>query len=223
VERPLGPQRLLDWTAAANAGLHGSSLGAVDDLSPGAVAPRLRGRLGRPYRFEASCASTQRLLDGESEGAVAAADFQTEGRGRLGRRWEAPPGSSLMFSVVLEPAIPPERLPELTPLAGAAVADSIAALTGLATSVKEPNDVLVDGRKVAGILGEAVEGRVVLGIGVNVTQRADELPERPVFPATSLALEGIPADRAELLVEILARLEERYGAWRTALLLPAES
>jgi BirA family biotin operon repressor/biotin-[acetyl-CoA-carboxylase] ligase len=195
----------------------------VDDLSPGAVTPRLRGRLGRPYRFEVSCASTQRLLDGESEGAVAAADFQTEGRGRLGRRWEAPPGSSLMFSVVLEPGIPQERLPELTPLAGAAVADAIVTLTGLATSVKEPNDVLVDGRKVAGILGEAVDGRVVLGIGVNVTQRVEELPERPVFPATSLALEGVQAARAELLVEILARLEERYDAWRTGLLLPAES
>jgi BirA family transcriptional regulator, biotin operon repressor / biotin---[acetyl-CoA-carboxylase] ligase len=195
----------------------------VDDLSPGAVAPRVRGRFGWPYRFVESCASTQRLLERESEGAVAAADFQTEGRGRLGRRWDAPPGSSLMFSIVLEPGVPPERLPELTPLAGAAVADAIAALTGLATTVKEPNDVLVDGRKVAGILGEAVDGRVVLGIGVNVTQQAEELPERAAFPATSLALEGVGANRAELLAEILAQLEERYDAWRTGLLLPAES
>ena len=195
----------------------------MDDLSSGAVEPRLRGRLGRPYRFEASCDSTQRLLDGEREGAVAATDFQTEGRGRLGRRWEAPPRSSLLFSLVLEPGVPPERLPELTPLAGAAVADAVAALTGLPTTVKEPNDVLVAGRKVAGILGEAVDGRVVLGIGVNLLQRADELPERPVFPATSLALEGATVERAALLVEILARLEERYDAWRTALLFPARS
>ncbi|MGE5691422.1 MAG: biotin--[acetyl-CoA-carboxylase] ligase [Pseudomonadota bacterium] len=195
----------------------------MDELSPEAVAAVLRGRLGRPYRWEPTCASTQRLLDGEPEGAVAATDFQTEGRGRLGRRWEAPRGSSLMFSVVLAPDAPPERLAELTPLAGAAVADAIAAATGLATTMKEPNDVLVDGRKVAGILGEAADGRVVLGIGVNVGQRAAELPDRPVFPATSLALEGAEVGRGELLAEILARLEERYDAWRTALRLPATS
>ena len=186
----------------------------MDDLSPDVVLPRLRGRFGRPYRFEAACASTQRLLDGDPEGAVAATDFQSEGRGRLGRTWEAPPGSSLLVSLVLEPAVAPERLPELTPLAGRAVAEAVAALTGLATTVKAPNDVLVEDRKLAGILGEAAEGRVVLGIGVNVRQRAEELPERPVFPATSLALEGAEVDRAELLAEILARLESAYDAWR---------
>ena len=186
----------------------------MDDLSPDVVLPRLRGRFGRPYRFEAACASTQRLLDGDPEGAVAATDFQSEGRGRLGRTWETPPGSSLLVSLVLEPAVAPERLPELTPLAGRAVAEAVAALTGLATTVKAPNDVLVEDRKLAGILGEAAEGRVVLGIGVNVRQRAEELPERPVFPATSLALEGAEVDRAELLAEILARLESAYDAWR---------
>jgi BirA family biotin operon repressor/biotin-[acetyl-CoA-carboxylase] ligase len=185
----------------------------VDDLSAEAVEPLLRGRFGRPYRFEAEVASTQRLAAGQPEGAVVAADFQTEGRGRLGRRWEAPAGSSLMFSLALEPAVPVERLPELTPLAGHAVADAITATTGLATTVKAPNDVLVGGRKVAGVLGEAADGRVVLGIGVNLLQTADELPERPVFPATSLALEGAATGRAELLAEILARLEEAYDGW----------
>lgn len=185
----------------------------VDDLSPEVVLPRLRGRLGRPYRFEAVCASTQRLLDGQPEGAVAATDFQSEGRGRLGRSWVAPPGSSLLFSLVLEPGVPPERLPELTPLAGRVVAEAVTALTGLATTVKAPNDVLVEDRKLAGILGEAAEGRVVLGIGVNLRQRAGELPERPVFPATSLALEGAEVERADLLAEILARLEAAYDAW----------
>lgn len=186
----------------------------VDDLSPDVVLPLLRGRFGRPYRFVPACPSTQRLLDGHSEGAVAATDFQSEGRGRLGRSWEAPPGSSLLFSLVLEPAVAPERLPELTPLAGRAVADAVAALTGLATAVKEPNDVLVDGRKLAGILGEAAEGRVVLGIGVNVRQSPEELPDRPVYPATSLALERSDVGRSELLAEILARLESAYDAWR---------
>jgi BirA family transcriptional regulator, biotin operon repressor / biotin---[acetyl-CoA-carboxylase] ligase len=186
----------------------------VDDLTPDVVLPRLRGRFGRPYRFEHACASTQRLLDGQPEGAVAATDFQSEGRGRLGRSWEAPPGLSLLFSLVLEPAVPPERLPELTPLAGRSVADAVAALTRLATTVKEPNDVLVDGRKLAGVLGEAADGRVLLGIGVNLRQQPDELPERPVFPATSLALEGVEVARADLLAEILARFESAYDAWR---------
>jgi BirA family transcriptional regulator, biotin operon repressor / biotin---[acetyl-CoA-carboxylase] ligase len=186
----------------------------VDDLTPEAVLPRLRGRFGRPYRFERACTSTQRLLGGLPEGAVAATDFQSGGRGRLGRSWEAPPRSSLLFSLVLEPAVTPERLPELTPLAGRAVADAVTTLSGLATTVKAPNDVLVEGRKLAGILGEAAEGRVVLGIGVNVRQQPEELPERSVFPATSLALEGVELARADLLAEILARLESAYGAWR---------
>ena len=186
----------------------------MDDLTPDVVLPRLRGRFGRPYRFERECASTQRLLDGQPEGAVAATDFQSEGRGRLGRSWEAPPASSLLFSLVLEPRVAPERLPELTPLAGRAVADAVTALTGLATTVKAPNDVLVEDRKLAGILGEAADGRVVLGIGVNLRQQSEELPERPVFPATSLALEGVEVVRADLLAEILARLESAYDAWR---------
>jgi BirA family biotin operon repressor/biotin-[acetyl-CoA-carboxylase] ligase len=74
--------------------------------------------------------------------------------------------------------------------------------------------VLVEDRKVAGILGEAAGGRVVLGIGVNLRQRPEELPERPAYPATSLALEGAEVGRADLLAEILARLESAYGAWR---------
>ena len=185
----------------------------MDELTPDVVLPRLRGRFGRPYRFEPSCPSTQRLLDGQPEGAVAATDFQSDGRGRLGRSWEAPPGSSLLFSLVLEPALPAERLPELTPLAGHAVAEAVTALTGLATAVKDPNDVLVDGRKLAGILGEAADGRVLLGIGVNVRQLPGELPERPVFPATSLALEGAEVERGDLLAEILVRLESAYDAW----------
>jgi BirA family biotin operon repressor/biotin-[acetyl-CoA-carboxylase] ligase len=174
------------------------------------VVPHLRGRFGRPYTFVARCASTQRLLDGAGEGAVVATDEQTEGRGRLGRTWHAPLGSSLLFSFVLEPDVPADRLPELSLVAGAAVADALAARANVETSLKHPNDVLVGGRKVAGILAESADGRVVLGVGVNVTQSRDELP---VETATSLALEGAKVDRAELLAEILERLESRYDRW----------
>jgi BirA family biotin operon repressor/biotin-[acetyl-CoA-carboxylase] ligase len=161
------------------------------------------------------CTSTQRLLDrAMPEGAVAVADEQTQGRGRMGRMWVAPPGTSLLVSVALRPEVTPERLPTLTVAAAEAVAEVVAAL-GLDATVKEPNDVLVAGRKVAGVLAEASEGNVTLGLGINVSQTAEELPERPVFPATSLALElGAAPDRAELLVELLLALERRYDAWR---------
>src|SRR5919204_3755977 len=102
--------------------------------------PQLRGRFGRPFTFVERCTSTQRLLDGAPEGAVAAAGEQTEGRGRLGRTWHAPVGTSLLFSIVLEPRVPPAQLHELSLVAGAAVAEAVEAETGLRTRVKHPND-----------------------------------------------------------------------------------
>ena len=177
------------------------------------VVPQLRGRFGRPYTFVDRCASTQRLLDGAREGSVVATDEQTEGRGRLGRTWQAPAGSSLLFSIVLEPNMPSGRLPELSLMAGAAVAEALAAQANVKATIKHPNDVLLGGRKLAGILAESAEGRVVLGIGVNVTQARDELPSDADPPATSLALEGVHADRGELLAAILERLEAHYDRW----------
>ena len=185
------------------------------DLAPEAVLPRLRGRLGRPYTFVERVTSTQALLAPDApEGAVAVTDAQTEGRGRLGHRWEAPAGTSLLFSLALRPDVPPERLPELTPLAANALADAIGALTGLEATVKFPNDVLVRGRKIAGILGEAREGLVVLGTGVNVNVPAGELPTAVATPATSLLVEaGAPTDRGALLVGVLDVFEGRYDDW----------
>ena len=177
--------------------------------------PRLRGRFGRPYLYVPVCASTQRLLSRDApEGALAVTDEQTEGRGRLGRRWDAAPRTSILASLLLRPAVARERLPTLTPVAGRACAEAIAAVTGLTPTVKFPNDVLVGGRKAAGILAEASNGRVVLGIGVNVNQTAEELPTAVHVPATSLRVEsGRTFERAELLVELLERLEIRYEEW----------
>jgi BirA family transcriptional regulator, biotin operon repressor / biotin---[acetyl-CoA-carboxylase] ligase len=142
------------------------------------------------------------------------ADEQTEGRGRLGRRWEAPPGTSLLCSVQLRPAVEAGRYPELTIVGAEACAEAIAATTGLEPALKHPNDVLVNGRKTAGVLGEAGEGRVVLGIGINVNVPEPELPGDVRIPATSLLVEsGRVVDRIELLVELLASLERRYQAW----------
>ena len=179
------------------------------------MVPRLRGRFGNPYLYAEVTPSTQRLLgDAHSEGAVALTEEQTEGRGRLGRRWLSPPGVSLLFSVLLEPPVEPQRLPELTLVAGRACADAIAAVAGVTPEIELPNDILLSGRKVAGILAEAREGRVVLGIGVNVNVAEDELPRDVDRPATSLLVETTrEVDRAELLVELLARLERAYDDW----------
>ena len=190
----------------------------ADSLAADAVLPRLRGRFGREYTFVERCDSTQRLLPEDApEGAVSATDEQTAGRGRLGRAWLAPPGSSVLASIVLRPDVPTARLAELSVVAGRACAAAIAELTGLEPTVKWPNDVLVAGRKVAGILAEAREGRVVLGVGINVAQREGELPERAEHPATSLLLEtGTVLSRAELLAAFLDHLEREYDAWVAA-------
>ena len=189
----------------------------ADSLAPDAVRPLLRGRLGSVYRYAEVAPSTQRMLGEDSgEGAVAVAEEQTEGRGRLGRRWEAAPRSSILVSVLLVPAVEPPRLPELSLVAGGAVAQAIAEITGIEPAIKFPNDLLIGMRKVAGILAESSEGRVVLGIGVNVNQTAQELPADTLTPPTSLRVVlGEAVDRAPLLAAILLQLERDYDAWTT--------
>jgi len=187
----------------------------IDSLAPGEVEPLLRGRFGAVYRYEESYSSTQRLLAlDDPEGAIAVAEEQSAGRGRLGREWHAPARTSVLVSVLLRPAVEPPRLPELSLIAGGAVAEAIKAVTGLEPSIKFPNDLLIGGRKVAGILAESSEGRVVLGIGVNVNQTEAQLPRDAQTEPTSLRLElGEPVDRRTLLAEILLRLEDAYDAW----------
>jgi BirA family transcriptional regulator, biotin operon repressor / biotin---[acetyl-CoA-carboxylase] ligase len=187
-------------------------------LTPETVVPRLRGRFGHPYVFSEVCPSTQRLLgDEHPEGAVALTEEQTEGRGRLGRSWHSPPGVSLLFSLLLEPPVETARLPELTLVAGQAVAGAIAHVTRRTPEIKLPNDVLLGGKKTAGILAEARDGRVVLGIGVNVNVSAADLPQGIDPPATSLMLEtGHELDRLELLLVLLDGLEGAYDTWVAA-------
>jgi BirA family biotin operon repressor/biotin-[acetyl-CoA-carboxylase] ligase len=188
-----------------------------DSLAPDVLKPLLRGRFGHVYRYVESTDSTQRMLaEDESEGAIALAEVQTGGRGRLGRAWEAPAGTSVLVSVLLLPAVEPPRLPELSLVAGGAVAQAIAEVTGLEPAIKFPNDILVRSRKVAGILAESSEGRVVLGIGVNVNQTLEQLPTDAKTEPTSLRLElGGPVSRARLLAAILLQLELAYDDWVT--------
>jgi BirA family biotin operon repressor/biotin-[acetyl-CoA-carboxylase] ligase len=180
------------------------------------VEPLLTGRFGRPYTFVESAETTQSLLAVDApEGAVAAADVQTSGRGRLGRRWEAPPGTSVLCSVALRPPAH-RRIAELSLVGGMAAADAVEQVLALATQIKWPNDVMVNRFKVAGVLAEARGALVVLGIGINVNQTRDQLPPETTTPAGSLrTIDGVVRDRAPILADLLGHLELEYDAWCT--------
>jgi BirA family transcriptional regulator, biotin operon repressor / biotin---[acetyl-CoA-carboxylase] ligase len=175
--------------------------------------------IGEPRLHEPECESTQQLLldrAGElPDGAIATTDHQTAGRGRLGRDWEDTPGSSVLVSVLLRP--PAERsAPELSLVAAAATAEAVEIATSLSAQIKWPNDVMLNRRKVAGILAEMRGDDVVIGIGVNVNQTTAELPSKTRTPASSLrALTGSVYEREAVLARLLERLEIRYSAWRT--------
>jgi BirA family transcriptional regulator, biotin operon repressor / biotin---[acetyl-CoA-carboxylase] ligase len=170
---------------------------------------------------------------GAPEGAIVLADHQTAGRGRLGRVWVAPPGTSLMLSVVLRPPLPPGRAWGVASAAGVALAEAAEALVGAGVHValKWPNDLLVgtasDRRKAAGLLAESHAGGVVLlGMGVNVSQAPTDFPPELRAAATSLAAAaGTPVDRGELLAgwaprfvaayqDLLAGGQGLLAAWR---------
>ncbi len=193
---------------------------ALDAALTRAVAGCLpRSGLAGPLRAYRSIASTQALARswaeaGAPEGAVVLADHQTAGRGRRGRAWTAPPGTALLFSVVLRPPLPVARWPEIPLAAGCAVAEGLEVAAVVAARLKWPNDVLVASRKLAGILAEGVAGTppfVVLGIGVNVSQDEADWPPELAGRARSLAGLGAPVTRAHLLTAILLRLDAWYG------------
>ncbi len=159
--------------------------------------------------------------DGAPEGTVLVAEHQDAGRGRLDRVWTSPPRAGLTVSVLLRPDVPAARRGWLPLLTGVALAEAVTAVPGCRAALKWPNDLLAaDGSKLAGILAEAVSGAVVVGTGLNVSTRPDELPEG----ASSLAMEvGRTVDRAPVLLEFLRALERRYLRWTAALGDPVQS
>jgi len=187
------------------------------DLTPDAVLSRLTTRwLGRDLHVAEQVDSTnsrvaQRAREGAAHGMVVVAEQQVAGRGRLQREWHSPAGANLYFSVLLRPAWSPQTAPPLSLAAGVALAESVRAYLPRPPELKWPNDLLFEGRKLAGILVEAVMTRqvidfVVLGIGLNVNQ----LQFPPPLDKTAGSLRwaaGRPLDRAELLSAVLARLE----------------
>jgi BirA family transcriptional regulator, biotin operon repressor / biotin---[acetyl-CoA-carboxylase] ligase len=150
---------------------------------------------------------------GAEEGVVIIAEEQYAGRGRLGRSWETPPRAAVLMSLLLRPRLPVHALPLLPLLTGVAVVESVRGVGRAPATLKWPNDVLVTGRKLGGILVERLDDAVVVGIGINVSTRADEAA---VTTATSLALEGGATDREPLVKELLRSFSRRYRAFLDA-------
>jgi BirA family biotin operon repressor/biotin-[acetyl-CoA-carboxylase] ligase len=178
--------------------------------------------IGRDIRVFEETTSTNDVVeklarDGVREGVVVFAESQTSGRGRLGRKWLSPPRNGLWFSILLRPDMRPQTATQLTVASATALRQAIESFTGLKPHIKWPNDILVNGKKVAGILTELSAELdqvkyVILGMGVDVNLTAGEFPPDLRDSATSLSLElGKTVLRPALAVEILRELDENYA------------
>jgi BirA family biotin operon repressor/biotin-[acetyl-CoA-carboxylase] ligase len=174
----------------------------------------LSPRWARVQVVESTDSTNAELLADTSapDRSVLAAEHQLAGRGRFDRTWSSPARAGLTFSVLLRPVVPIAEWGWLPLLAGVALREAVADVTGRPSGLKWPNDLLAaDGRKLAGILAQTAGPVVVVGIGLNVSTSEDELP---VDTATSLVLAGAAdVDRTALLVQILRRLDARYAQW----------
>ena len=196
-----------------------------DRLYPWEVQERLATALiGRHFEYHASVESTNdiaktRAKEGAPEGLVVVAEEQVKGRGRRGRSWASPFGLGVWVSVLLRPRIPPSEAPKAALITALAVADAVTETTGVKAAIKWPNDVLVGGKKTAGILvemeAEIEEVRsLVVGVGINANLPLDAIPQEARDIATSLMeATGRQVDRRQLLAAFLSRLEERYQSW----------
>lgn len=190
--------------------------------APDELAQRVSSSMWAPVDVVPSTGSTNSDLaalarQGAPEGRVLVAGQQTAGRGRLARQWASPEGASVSISLLLAPTRPADEWGWLSLLAGLAVRDALTGLApdAVAVSLKWPNDVLLDGRKVCGILSERVEHasgpRAVVGMGVNVALTEDQLP---VPTATSLSMAGFEATASDVVAGILLEFERHYGRWQ---------
>jgi BirA family biotin operon repressor/biotin-[acetyl-CoA-carboxylase] ligase len=158
---------------------------------------------------------------GAAEGTVVLADTQSGGKGRMGRVWSSPPGVNLYCSIILRPAIVPYEAPQLTFLSAVAVARSIERISDIVPEIKWPNDVLIKGQKVAGLLNEMsaetdAVNFVILGIGVNLNMTEEQFPPDLRHPATSILREsGRPVGRSGFCSIMLNELDRLYADFRT--------
>jgi BirA family biotin operon repressor/biotin-[acetyl-CoA-carboxylase] ligase len=202
-------------------------LGVPDRLNADDLLALVAGNqvVGRDIRVFEETSSTNDVVeklarDGVKEGAVVFAEAQSKGRGRLGRRWLSPPRQGLWFSVLLRPSLPPQAATQLTVASATALCRAIREQTPLKPEIKWPNDILIDGRKVAGVLTEMGAEldhikHLTLGIGVDVNLAAADFPPELRKIATSLRCEcGQPIHRIDLAAAILRQLDVDYGRIR---------
>ena len=191
-------------------------------LSPDRIRRHLDARwLGRELHCHDRVDSTNLVArelarSGTAHGTVVSAESQSQGRGRLGRSWVSPAHKNLYLSIILRCDLPADRLPQIGLLAGVAACDTIREWQPAA--LKWPNDVLIAGRKVCGILAETEGGSdapiVILGIGINVNAEENDFPEELRRKASSLRLAGGgPIDRARVAGRLLTHLETWYDTW----------
>ena len=188
------------------------------EISSGLNAARIGARLDFLKQTPSTNADAFRVAEeGAPEGTIVIADAQSGGKGRRGRIWSSPAGVNLYCSVVLRPRIMPYEAPQLTFLSAVAVARAIEQTTALAPEIKWPNDVLLGGRKVAGLLNEMsaeTDGInfIILGIGVNLNMTAEQFPGDLRYPATSLLLEsGTRIGRSRFAATMLNELDKLYA------------
>ncbi|MGD8237411.1 MAG: biotin--[acetyl-CoA-carboxylase] ligase [Armatimonadota bacterium] len=198
-------------------------LGPRDVLTPEAIALHLRTSvIGRHIEHREITGSTmddarQLALEGAEEGTVVVAELQTGGRGRRGREWLSPRSCGITASTILRPPIPPSMAQHISLLAALGVAAGVREATGALAAVKWPNDVVLDGRKLGGVLIELMAeadriGAAIVGIGLNVNGRACDLAPRLAESATTLEDHlGHPADRVKVLCGVLNAIDGLYG------------
>lgn len=222
MSKPLDPRHRRPAAGVPGVGAPGAGA-ASDALTPAALQRHLRSAVfgHRIFYYPVIDSTNERALElaaaEEPEGSLVLAEEQTAGRGRRERSWCSTPYAGIYASLILRPAIAAPRAPLLTFMAAVAVADALNEVAGLRARIKWPNDVLVGGRKIAGVLGEmrgsAPEVReMVVGIGINVNQTEADFPPALASIATSVRVErGAPQDRAVVLASVLEGFERRYA------------
>ncbi len=196
-----------------------------DGIRPHEIKLKLKTkRLGHKQTYFDEIDSTQIMAhqyaqNGVPEGHLVVTNEQTAGKGRLGRKWYAKAGTTIAMSLILRPDLPPQRTPQLTLLTAVAVIRAIKHVTGIDCEIKWPNDILINGKKLVGILTEMhaepdVVHSVIIGIGMNVNQNKEEIPPEIQEIATSLAQEkGEKIERAGLIAAILNEFEQLYDLY----------
>jgi BirA family transcriptional regulator, biotin operon repressor / biotin---[acetyl-CoA-carboxylase] ligase len=196
-----------------------------DRVSGEEINPGLKTRsIGKVIKYVESVPSTQKIAhtlaqEGAEEGTTVIAEEQTEGRGRLLRSWYSPKGTGIWMSIILRPQLPPQRAPQFTLIAAVAVVQAIEEVCGLSPEIKWPNDILLNGRKVTGILTELQAeadkiNSIIIGIGMNVNQSAADFPEELKSIASSLALEKEEKiSRVKLIQKVMEKLELYYNLY----------